>query len=64
MEFIETATFTRLVVAMMEDDDYTKLQAVLAQRPDIGKIISGGGGIRKMRWSGSGRGKRGGLRLI
>ena len=64
MEFIETPTFTRLVLQLMEDDDYAELQVALAQRPDMGKIISGGGGIRKMRWAGSGRGKRGGLRII
>jgi hypothetical protein len=33
-------------------------------RPDAGKIIKGSGGIRKLRWAGSGRGKRGGLRII
>src|SRR5260370_17421751 len=64
MEFIETPTFTRLVLDLMEDEDYAKLQAALAKRPDVGKIIRGGGGIRKMRWAGSGRGKRGGLRVI
>src|SRR6266704_7002963 len=64
MEFIETPTFTRLVLDLMEDEDYAKLQAALAKRPDVGKIIPGGGGIRKMRWAGSGRGKRGGLRII
>jgi hypothetical protein len=64
MEFIETPTFTRLVLGLMEDDDYARLQAALARRPDTGKIIPGSGGIRKMRWAGSGRGKRGGLRVI
>src|SRR4051812_7955971 len=64
MEFIETPTFTRLVVELMEDDDYAELQHALAKRPELGKIIKGGGGIRKVRWAGSGRGKRGGLRFI
>jgi hypothetical protein len=64
MEFVETPTFTRLVLDLMDDDDYACLQAALALRPDLGKIIPGGGGIRKMRWAGSGRGKRGGLRCI
>ena len=64
MEFIETPTFTRLVLDLMEDEDYAKLQAALAKTPDVGRIIPGGGGIRKMRWAGSGRGKRGGLRII
>ena len=64
MEFIETPSFTRCVLALMDDDDYACLQATLALRPDLGKVIPGGGGIRKMRWAGSGRGKRGGLRVI
>lgn len=64
MEFIETPTFTKLLLALMEDDDYAKLQATLALRPDMGKVIPGSGGIRKARWAGSGRGKRGGLRVI
>lgn len=64
MEFIETPTFTRLVLGLMEDDDYAKLQAALALQPDLGKVIPGSGGIRKARWAGSGRGKRGGLRII
>jgi hypothetical protein len=32
--------------------------------PDAGKIISGSGGLRKIRWSISGHGKRGGIRVI
>ena len=64
MEFIETPTFTKLVLELLEDDDYAKLQAALALRPDMGKVIPGSGGIRKARWAGSGRGKRGGLRVI
>ncbi|MBI4663260.1 MAG: type II toxin-antitoxin system RelE/ParE family toxin [Verrucomicrobia bacterium] len=48
----------------MEDDEYAELQAFLNVRPDAGKIIKHSGGIRKLRWAGSGRGKRGGLRVI
>jgi hypothetical protein len=32
--------------------------------PEAGDLIKGSGGVRKMRWSGSGRGKRGGIRVI
>lgn len=64
MEFIETPTFTRSVLELLEDDDYAKLQAALAVRPKIGKVIPGSGGLRKFRWAASGRGKRGGLRII
>lgn len=64
VEFIETPMFTRLVGKLMDDDEYAKLQLALALRPDLGKVIPGSGGIRKVRWAGSGRGKRGGLRVI
>lgn len=64
MEFIETPTFTRLVLRLMSDEDYADMQLAMARRPDTGRIIPGSGGIRKMRWAGSGRGKRGGLRVI
>mgnify|MGYP001408364489 CR=1 FL=1 len=40
MEFVETPTFTRLVLALMDDDTYARLQATLALRPDLGKVIS------------------------
>ena len=48
----------------MSDDDYAALQFHLSEYPDAGVIIPGAGGVRKIRWGGSGRGKRGGSRLI
>ena len=36
----------------------------LAEHPDSGAVISGTGGLRKIRWSATGRGKRGGMRVI
>jgi hypothetical protein len=48
----------------MDDESYRALQLSLVLRPDQGAVISGGAGIRKMRWPGRERGKRGGLRVI
>jgi len=62
--FVETVVFTRRVQEHLSDDEYANLQLYLAERPDAGKIIKQSGGIRKLRWAGSGRGKRGGLRVI
>jgi mRNA-degrading endonuclease RelE of RelBE toxin-antitoxin system len=62
--FVETPIFTRRIADYLDDDDYARLQSFLALHPQTGKIIQGSGGIRKMRWAGSGRGKRGGLRVI
>jgi hypothetical protein len=64
MEFIETPTFTRLVTGLLADEDYRMLQGELLADPARGDLVKGGGGIRKMRFAASGRGKRGGLRVI
>ena len=64
MEFIETQTFTRLLTDMLTDDEYAGLQHVLAENPERGDIIKGGGGIRKLHHALPGRGKRGGVRII
>lgn len=62
--FVETPIFTRRIGNYLDDDEYGRLQRFLAEHPDAGKIIRGSGGMRKIRWAGSGRGKRGGLRVI
>jgi mRNA-degrading endonuclease RelE of RelBE toxin-antitoxin system len=64
MVFVETPIFTRRIGACMSDDEYGRLQAFLTENPAAGKVIRDSGGIRKLRWAGSGRGKRGGLRII
>jgi hypothetical protein len=64
MKIIETSVFTRQIQALMVDDDYRLLQEALVIRPELGNIIPGSGGVRKMRWSAQGRGKRGGARVV
>ncbi len=64
MEFIETPTFTRLLTALLSDDEYLGLQNVLLDDPSRGSLIKGGGGIRKLRHALTGRGKSGGIRVI
>jgi hypothetical protein len=64
MEFIETPTFTRMVTALLSDDDYGELQNELTENPERGDLIKSGGGIRKLRFAMRGRGKSGGVRVI
>ena len=51
MEFIETPTFTRMVTALLSDDEYRELQNELVEDPARGDLIKGGGGIRKLRYA-------------
>lgn len=64
MVIIETSIFTRQVQQFLSDDDYRHLQLELIRRPEQGKIIPGSGGLRKIRWAPTGRGKSGALRTI
>lgn len=64
MIFVETPTFTKRVLALLDDESYAGLQAWLAKHPDAGDVIRASGGLRKIRWAAKGHGKRGGLRVI
>lgn len=64
MEFIEAPVFCRIIYNLVDDDRYSDLQSDLIDNPDAGDVIPGSGGMRKIRWSAKGRGKRGGIRVI
>lgn len=64
ISFVETKLFTRLVQELFSDEEYSHLQRALIENPEVGDIIPGSGGVRKMRWRVAGRGKRGGVRVI
>ena len=64
MVFIETSTFTELIGGYLTDDEYSGLQNFLLKYPDAGKIVRSSGGVRKLRWAISGKGKSGGIRII
>ena len=48
----------------MDDKNYAEFQEALLQKPDLGELIPGSGGLRKIRWKIEGKGKRGGVRII
>ncbi len=64
MHFVETPIFTKQIDFLLEEGDYRRFQITLALNPEAGDIIRGSGGLRKIRWSAQGRGKRGGIRII
>ncbi len=49
---------------MLDDDELFGLLEWLAVHPEVGKVIPGSGGLRKLRWAAKGHGKRGGVRVI
>ena len=64
MVLIETRWFTRQIMSLLSDDECRQFQDWLMAHPDLGKRIPGGSGLRKIRLSVEGRGKRGGARVI
>ncbi|CNK28885.1 Uncharacterized protein conserved in bacteria [Yersinia enterocolitica] len=64
LEFVETPAFSRRRAEIMTDDDFQQFQTYLLNNPQSGDTISKTGGCKKIRWGSTGRGKRGGIRVI
>ena len=60
--FLETPLFTRLLDTYLTDESYRELQRTLMENPEVGDVMPGTGGFRKVRWEDArrGKGKRGG----
>ena len=61
---IETPTFQRLAANLWSDDERLAFIDWIATNPTAGDVITGAQGARKVRWSQSGGGKSGGVRII
>lgn len=60
----ETPIFTRQADKLFSEAEKKELIDFLAANPLAGDEIPGTGGVRKVRFAASGRGKRGGARVI
>ncbi len=60
----ETPVFTRQCAKLFRDEEKDELIRYLSENPLAGVEIPGTGGVRKVRYAASGRGKRGGVRII
>lgn len=60
----ETKAFQRKIEQLLSDQEKEDLIAYLAEYPNAGTLMKNAGGIRKLRWAQSGRGKSGGIRVI
>lgn len=61
---IEFPSFLSQIGVNINAAERDELIDFLARQPDAGNEIPGTGGVRKLRWAGKGKGKRGGLRVI
>src|SRR5580698_4471193 len=61
---LETSIFTRSADALLTTKERNALIDALASDPAQGDLVPGLGGIRKMRFAASGRGKSGAFRVI
>jgi len=64
--FVELPAFQRWRGAYLNDVEFATLQELMMRLPEVGALIPGSGGLRKLRVGDSHRqkGKRGGLRVI
>ena len=60
----QTSVFQKHAAKIWSDDELDQFVNWIALNPLAGDVIPGSGGIRKVRWAASGRGKRGGVRVI
>jgi mRNA-degrading endonuclease RelE of RelBE toxin-antitoxin system len=60
----ETQEFQKQADALWSEDDRLAFVSWISANPLAGVVIPGSGGTRKVRWTVSGKGKRGGVRVI
>jgi hypothetical protein len=65
MEFLEAPAFSRVVSGYLSEDSYLELQLRLAENPELGDLMPGTGGFRKLAWAQRGeKVRRSGLRIV
>ena len=61
---IETQAFVKTLEHIWSTDEHDEFISWIANNPLAGDVIPGTSGLRKVRWSRSGSGTRGGTRVI
>ena len=64
LTIVETEAFQRYAAMLWSDSERIAFIIWIAENPMQGDIIAGSGGLRKVRWTYAGKGKRGGVRVI
>ena len=61
---MELPEYQRKAASLLGDNEKTDIINLLAKNPMAGVVIQGTGGVRKLRWGRSGKGKSSGVRVI
>ncbi|MDE2815361.1 MAG: type II toxin-antitoxin system RelE/ParE family toxin [Chloroflexota bacterium] len=64
VQVFATSTYERAIRKLLGEEARREMEDSIVAAPDAAPVIRGTGGIRKLRWAGSGRGKRGGIRAV
>jgi hypothetical protein len=64
LEFVHTDEFTDSVDGLLTEAEVHRLENQLLADPEVGQLVSGTGGVRKMSFALEGRGKSGGIRVL
>jgi len=62
--FVESPIFSKHVYDYLSESEYAAFQEFLAQNLEVGDVVQGSGGVRKVRWARRGIGKSGGVRVL
>ena len=64
MTVIETPIFQRDAARIWSSEERDEFVGWIAENPEAGDVIPGAHGLRKVRWTRAGMGKRGGARVV
>jgi hypothetical protein len=64
LSFYETLIFATAADRIWSEEERIEFFKALAENPELGAVVRGSGGCRKVRWSRPGTGKSGGVRAI
>ena len=64
-EFIYAQHFDKCWEALgLSDEQLSELEKMILERPDVGNLIQGTGGLRKVRFATGNKGKSGSIRVL
>ena len=64
LSYVHLPAFDETAEGWLDDEDIRRVQQILSKNPHAGVVVPGTGGLRMLRVAASGKGKRGGGRLI